>query len=420
MGVFDKIFRRPRVLRQMNRYFELLDGYSPAWTSFEGGVYEMELTRACIHAFANHASKLQPNVKGADLGGLRATLENRPNPFMLTSQFLYKCATILETCNTCYIVPVLDAFDRTVGFYPVMPTMTELVDVDGEPYFRYHFRSGAVGSVELARVGTLVKFYHAHDLHGDDNSVLRPTMQLMATQNQGIEASIKNAASYRFMAKYANFSKGDDLKATRKLFTEQNLASENDNGGLLLFPNTFTDIQQLKSEFKIVDPEQMKAIETRVFDYFGANENVLQNRVTGDDWAAYYEGKIEPFAVQLSQAMTDMTYSAAQRARGNGITWSSNRLQYMTNQDKLRVSSAMFDRGVFSRNDVMDIWNLPHVEGGDKHYIRKEYAEIGADGSLEYEDLAPVSELDTENDAPVSDSDTENDKGGPSHEQTDL
>ena len=24
----------------------------------------------------------------------------------------------------------------------------------------------------------------------------------------------------------------------------------------------------------------------------------------------------------------------------------------------------------------MDIWNMPHVEGGDKYYIRKEYTEI--------------------------------------------
>ena len=24
----------------------------------------------------------------------------------------------------------------------------------------------------------------------------------------------------------------------------------------------------------------------------------------------------------------------------------------------------------------MDIWNLPHVDGGDKRYIRKEYSEV--------------------------------------------
>ena len=47
----------------------------------------------------------------------------------------------------------------------------------------------------------------------------------------------------------------------------------------------------------------------------------------------------------------------------------------MTNADKLQVSSQMFDRGILSTNDVMDIWNLPHVPDGDKRYIRKEYIE---------------------------------------------
>ena len=56
--------------------------------------------------------------------------------------------------------------------------------------------------------------------------------------------------------------------------------------------------------------------------------------------------------------------------------WSSNRLQYMSNADKLQVSSQMFDRGILSTNDVMDIWNLPHVPDGDKRYIRKEYTEV--------------------------------------------
>ena len=71
-----------------------------------------------------------------------------------------------------------------------------------------------------------------------------------------------------------------------------------------------------------------------------------------------------------------MTYSQQERKRGNAIVWSANRLQYMTNADKLQVSSQMFDRGVLSLNDIMDIWNLPHVENGDKRYIRREYTEI--------------------------------------------
>jgi len=113
-----------------------------------------------------------------------------------------------------------------------------------------------------------------------------------------------------------------------------------------------------------------------VLNYFGSNEKILQNKATGDDWSAYYEGKIEPFAIQLSQAMTCMVYSQNERKRGNAVVWSANRLQYMTNADKLQVSSQLFDRGVLSLNMIMDIWNLPHVPDGDKRYIRKEYTEI--------------------------------------------
>ena len=143
-----------------------------------------------------------------------------------------------------------------------------------------------------------------------------------------------------------------------------------------MFPNTYTNVQQIKSSEQTVDPEQMKLINTRVLNYFGSNEDVLQNKTVGDGWAAYYEGKVEPFAIQLSQAMTCMSYSRKELSRKNAIVWSANRLQYMTNADKLQVSSQMFDRGVFSLNDIMDIWNLPHVPDGDKRYIRKEYTEI--------------------------------------------
>jgi hypothetical protein len=80
--------------------------------------------------------------------------------------------------------------------------------------------------------------------------------------------------------------------------------------------------------------------------------------------------------------MTVMTYTAQQIKRKNAIYWSANRLQYMTNQDKLLVSSQMFDRGLMTTNMIMDIWDLPHVQGGDKRYIRKEYTEVGQLGKL--------------------------------------
>lgn len=374
MGAFDKLFGKFKVKKQLGGYFKMLDGYTPVFSTYDGGVYEMELTRACIHTFATHCSKLLPTVNGPDSRGIQSILDGKPNPFMTGSQFLYKAATIYEALNTCFIVPLLDEYGRINGYYPVIPDTTEVREMHGEPYLVYTFESGDKAAVELSRVGIVSKFLYRNDLIGENNSALNPTMQLLATQNRGIEEGIKNSASFRFMATINNFAKGKDLANERRSWVEENLGS--DSGGLALFPNTYTNVKQIQSAEKIVEPEQVKLIQDRVYTYFGTNEDVLLNKAVGDSWSAYYEGKIEIFAIQLSQAMTVMTYSQNERTRKNAIVWSANRLQYMTNTDKLQVSSQLFDRGVLSLNMIMDIWNLPHVEDGDKRYIRKEYTEI--------------------------------------------
>lgn len=375
MGAFDFLFKKPKVQQEVNTYFKMLDGYSPVFTTYDGGIYEMELVRACIHTFATHCSKMLPGVSGADSRGVKAMLDGKPNPFMTAAQFVYKVATIYDIKNTCFIVPMLDKYDRLIGYYPVNPQQTEVIEVKGEPWLRFTFGEGKKAAFELARVGVVSKYIYNSDIKGESNEALRSTLDLIHTQNQGITEGIKNSASFRFMAQMANFSKKPDRDNLHKEIID---SFGPGNGFVALFPgpSQITNLQQIQSQAKIVDPEQMNIIQTRVLNYFGCNEDVLQNKTVGDEWAAYYEGKIEPFAIQLSQAMTCMTFTHNERARGNAIVWTANRLQYMTNADKLQVSSQMFDRGIFSRNDIMDIWQLPHVPDGDKHYIRREYIEV--------------------------------------------
>jgi len=114
-----------------------------------------------------------------------------------------------------------------------------------------------------------------------------------------------------------------------------------------------------------------------VYNYFGVSENIVQNKFNEDEWNAFYEGKIEPFAIQLSLAMTNMAFTPEQINKGCGIIFSASRLQYASNKTKLEVSTQLFDRGLISYNEVADIWNMPRdPANGDKRYIRKEYAEL--------------------------------------------
>ena len=103
------------------------------------------------------------------------------------------------------------------------------------------------------------------------------------------------------------------------------------------------------------------------------NEDILTNKAYGDAWTAFYEGAIEPFALQFSEVMTKMLYTLREQSQGNLVMATANRLQYLSNSEKLNVSSQMLDRGIMSINDVREIWNLPPVEGGDARIIRGEY-----------------------------------------------
>ena len=55
--------------------------------------------------------------------------------------------------------------------------------------------------------------------------------------------------------------------------------------------------------------------------------------------------------------------------------FTSNRMQYMSNSDKLNVSSQLADRGILNRDEVREIWNLPPIPdgSGQEYIIRGEY-----------------------------------------------
>ncbi|MEE1040650.1 MAG: phage portal protein [Lachnospiraceae bacterium] len=376
MGLFERLFGdRPKIREDSIREdFKLLNGYTPHFTSYSGGVYESELIRSAIHARATHISKLKVEITGSAKPALQNKLKHGPSQFMTWGQFLYRLSTILDIHNTAFVTPVYDEFGEVSGIYCPLPHLCRIVQYNNVPYLRYEFSPGQNAAIELEACGILTKHQYKNDFFGESNRALIPTMDLIHIQNQGIEEGVKSAATYRFIATLTNFVKPDDLAKERQRFTEKNLSKDADgNGGILLFPNTYKDVKQVDSKPFVVSAEQMTIIKDNVYEYFGVNEDILQNRAYGDAWAAFYEGAIEPFAIQFSDVLTKMLFTFREQSQGNMVMATANRLQYMSNADKLNVSSQLLDRGIMSINDVREIWNLTPVEGGDARIIRGEY-----------------------------------------------
>lgn len=380
MGLFSWLFgNRPEPKGDFDGTFRMLNGYTPHFTSFSGGMYESELVRAAINAIATHISKLDVTTQGAAKPALQNKLKHAPNEFQTWSQFMARTATMFYMNNTVFFVPIWDNFGSITGVYAPLPYNCEVVQFDGVPYLRYTFAWGETMAVELEYCGIMTRMQYRNDFFGEDNRALFPTMDLIHIQNQGIEEGVKSAATYRFMARVNNFSKAEDLAKERQRFTEENLSRDAKGGGILLFPNTYTDIKQVETKPWVVDAEQMQIIKSNVFEYFGVNEAILENKYSSDVWSAFYEGCVEPFALQFSEVMTKMLFTLREQTEGNLVMATSNRLQYMSNADKLNVSAQMSDRGLMTRNEIRQIWNLPPLPEpyGSQLPIRGEYYNVG-------------------------------------------
>lgn len=376
LGLFEKIFKYRNDLAAAGTVFKTLTGYTPVFTSWNGKIYESLLVRSAIHARATHISKLRITFQGTAKPKLRNKLKYKPNDWQTWGQFLYRLSTILDIHNTAFIVPVLDEFGETAGIYPVLPNRCELREYGGTVYLRYAFVNGQYAAIEFHRCGIMTKFQYQDDFFGESNEALRPTMELINIQNQGISEAVKSSATFRFMARMTNFSSPEDLAKERKRFTRDNLES---GGGVLLFPNTYDNVQQVKTAPYVVDAAQMAAIEKNVYNYYGVNEDVLQNKAYGDAWNAFYEGAPEWFGIQFSDVLCNMLFSEREQAAGAGVTASANRLQYMSNKEKMLATQTFADRGLAMRDEIRDIWNMPPLPDGKGQTIpmRGEYYNLG-------------------------------------------
>ena len=376
-GLFEKIFR-PRAANVPERgYWQTLTAYAPCFTTREGSAYESALVRSAIDARARHISKLKIVTQGSAQTALQRQIRGRPNSFQTWSQFLYRLSTILDMQNNAIIVPVLDDFGRTTGYYPILPSRTEIINVGGEPFLRYTFTGGQTAAIELARCGILNKFQYLSDFFGESNDALNSTLDLIDLNEQAIAEAVKQSATFRFMARSNNFAKAEDLKKERQRFSETNFTA--DSGGLLLFPNNYTDIKQIISKPFTVDPAQLQQINTSVFNYFAVNEKILQSTATGDEMDAFFNAVVEPFEIQFSEVMTAMTYSEQERARGNCILATANRLQYMPVTAKVNIAETLGDRGMVLIDEIRELFNYPPLPDGKGQHapIRGEYYMVG-------------------------------------------
>lgn len=407
MGLLDKIFKKPHS-EAHGLGFQTFTEYEPVFTTWNGRVIEQELTRAAIERFASACSKLKPEIYGSTNEDVVRAIHTQPNDLMTWSGFLNRVATCYDTDGTAVIAPVFSRDYRIVGYFPLKFATADVIDLNGEPWIKFYFNVGDPATLRLSEVAIISKLKYESDIFGAPNC-LGQTMQLIHAQGEAQQNAIENSAKIRFIGQLNGQVREDDMNKKRERFVADNLSANNE-GGLLVYDATWANVREIKQDSYTISPEEMKRIEDNVFNYFGINKDILQNSYDEDGWSAYYEGKIEPFAVALSEGLTSMTFSPRERYsrdRGikNYISFSSNRLEYASMNSKIKAICNMVDRGLMSINQALEIMQLPPVEDGDTRVIRGEYVNVDSIQA----NVLTGNEADTSDDIKSTEEATESD-----------
>jgi len=389
MNIFQRIFGRVKPPAAETNRAEIIGGGN-SFSAWSGNAYSNDIYRGAVDAIARNAAKLKGShvIKYRDHERaegdckLNRILQIEPNPYMSAFDMLYKLITHYYLYNNAFAFLQRDERGQLVAVYPLNPVHAEfLSDAGGVLYARFIFAGGKEAILPYADIVHLRRNFNGNDILGDPNEALSPALQLAHTQNEGIISAIKSGASIRGILKRTQLANAEMLKEIQENFVKDYLNITN-NGGIAVLDNA-SDYIPLDNKPYAIDEKQMQAVKTKIYDYLGVSEAIVNSGYDENQWAAFYESTIEPLALQLSLEFTRKLFNDRERAFGNSIYFESGRLKFSSNATKVNLIRELMPMGLLTVNQALEILNLPSVAGGDRRIQSLNY--VDADKAEEYQ-----------------------------------
>jgi HK97 family phage portal protein len=379
VGLFERIFGKNKSPSTTTR-FEMVNDSGNGFYSWHGNVYQSDIVRSCIRPKSKAVGKLiakhiRDNVNEFKINPdpyMRFILEE-PNPLMTGQVFQEKMATQLELNHNAFAYIKRDELGYALEIYPVPCNTVEVVEGSlGDIFLKFYFNNGKQMTVPYVDVIHLRKDFNDHDFFGEHpGPVLTPLMEIVNATDQGIVKAIKNSNVIKWILKFTQVLKPDDVKRNVDDFISNYLSLDSNGGAAAADPRY--DLQQVKPESYVPNADQMKETLQRIYSFFNINEAIIQSKYTEDQWNAYYESEIEPLAMQFAGEYTRKLFSRRERGFGNKIIFESSALQYASMSTKMNLVQ-MVDRGAMTPNEWRSILSLGPIEGGEKPIRRLDTA----------------------------------------------
>ena len=341
--------------------------------TWNGKLYESDIVRACIRPKVKAISKLVGKHIRDDAGGMLKVnpdanirfLLSEPNPYMTAQQMQEKIANQLCLNNNAFILIVRDENGKPIQLYPIPCVLVETKYNDsGELFLKFQYKNGKTGTFRYTDIIHLRQDYNENDIFGESPApALTEMMQVITIIDQGIVKAIQNSGVVRWLLKFTQSMREEDIKNNVEKFVKNYLAVETDTFGAAGV-DAKAEVQRIEPKDYVPNAAQTDRTIDRIYSFFNTNKKIVQSCYTEDEWISYYEAEIEPVVIQMYQAYTVAIFTRKERGFGNRIIFESNNLQCASLSTKLAFQ-AMVDRGAMLPNEWREIMNLAPVEGGD-------------------------------------------------------
>ena len=390
MGFFNKLFSRKNQTNGVK--LKLVTEQGNNFYSFNGKLYQSDIVRSCIRPKAKAIGKLVAKhirQAGEDFKinpdvYMRFLLEE-PNPYMSGQVFQEKLATQLELNNNAFALIVRDGNGYPVQLYPIPAYGVEAKYREGgDLYLRFNLKNGKILEYDYVNILHLRQDFNENDLFGDSPSAaIVPLMDVITTIDQGMIKATQNSTLIRWLMKFRNIMRPEDIKLNIQEFTETYLDVDSKYSGVV-GSDTKYDLEQVKTDTGFVaNAEQIKENMTRIYNFFNTNQAIVQSSWTEDQWNSYYESQVEPLARQMASEWTRKLFTRKERGFGNKIIFDASSLAYASMSTKLQLVQ-LVDRGAMTPNEWRNILNIGPIEGGNKPIRRLDTAVVeGGDNSEE-------------------------------------
>ena len=367
MSIFSKLFRNRQPPKTAPA---VLTGTTAYFTPFSGNAYESDVFRAAVDAIARHAAKLHGShiirtQDGRQPGddGLNHLLGVRPNPYMSAYDALYKLVTHYFAYNDSF--GYIQRGDAGIAaLYPLDVTGAQFVtDPTDTMYIKFFFQNGKQYILPYSDIIHLRRHFNRNDLLGDDNSAILPAVRLAQTQSDGIVSGIKQGASLRGILKYNQVLAPDKLKKEKDNFMSDYLNIQN-TGGVAAIDSKL-DYVPLDSKPYFINAGQLNAVKSKIYEYLGVNQKIVDGTYSEQEGTAFYESVIEPLAAQMGQEFTAKVFTPIEQQAGNQIIFEGAQMDYASYQTRISTLKESVPYGLFTVDEAREILNMKPI-GGDE------------------------------------------------------